>query len=131
MNMTTSEAVRNLENSLVCVKAMVFERKFNNGYIVYATILCCVPNEAYRKTKIGTWGDKPHPESCGTFIRAIGFELISPNHIIPLTRYEKYLEKEGWKFLTTVKSARGKTQKEAFETSRLTIEAIKTLRNKL
>lgn len=130
-NMTTSETIHNLENSLICVKAMVFNRKFNNGHIAYATVLCCVPNEAYGKVKVECRGDKFHPESCGTFIRAIGFELISPHHIIPLTRYEKYLEKEGWKFLTTVKSARGKSQKEAFEASRLTIKVIKSLHSKI
>lgn len=130
-NMTTGEAIRNLENTFVVAKAMIFQRIFENGHIIYATILCCVPSNDYEKVKIGCWGNKPHPESCGTFIRAIGFELMSPNHIIPLTRYEKYLEKEGWEFITTVKSARGKTQKEAFEISRLTIETIKALRNKI
>lgn len=130
-NMTTSEAIRNLENSLICVKAMVFERKFNNGHIVYATILCCVPNEAYGKAKIGVWGDKPHPESNGTFIRAIGFELMSPTKPMPLTRYEKYLEKEGWKFLTTVKSAKRQIPNEAFDTCRAMIEAIKAIRSKV
>ena len=131
MNMTTVEAIRNLENTLVVVKAMIFQRIFNNGHIAYATILCCVPSNAYGKVKVDCRGDKFHPESCGTFIRAIGFELISPNHIIPLTRYEKYLEKEGWKFVTTVKSARGKELTKAFEISRLTIKVIKSLRNKI
>lgn len=93
MNMTTSEAIRNLENSLVCVKAMVFEKVFSNGHVAYATVLCCVPSEAYGKVKIGCCDNKPHPESCGTFIRASGFELMSPIKPIPLTRYEKYLEK--------------------------------------
>ena len=130
-NSTFSDCRRNIEASLVCVKSMVFQRVFSNGHIAYATVLCCVPEEDYGKTKIGSWGDKPHPESCGTFIRAIGFELVSPNNIIPLTRYEKYLEKEGWKFITTIKSARGKTQKEAFEISRLMIDIIKSLRNKI
>lgn len=128
-NMTTGEAIRSLENSLVCAKSMIFQRIFENGHITYATVLCCVPSNDYGKVKVGCWGDKPHPESCGTFIRAIGYELMSPNRIIPLTRYEKYLEKEGWKFVTTVKSARGKELKKAFETSRLTIEVIKSLRN--
>lgn len=128
-NMTTGEAIRNLENSLVCAKAMIFQRVFENGHIAYATVLCCVPSNDYGKVKVGRWGDKPHPESCGTFIRAIGYELMSPSRIIPLTRYERYLEKEGWKFVTTVKSARGKELKKAFETSRLTIEVVKSLRN--
>lgn len=130
-NMTTSEAIRNLENSLVCAKAMVFERNFFNGHIAYATILCCVPSDQYGKIRIGCYDNKPYPESCGTFIRAIGFELMSPIGIFTLSRYEKYLEKEGWEFVTTVKSARGKSQKEAFEISRLTIDIIKSLRNKI
>lgn len=129
-NMTTSEAIRNLENSLVCVKAMVFEKAFSNGHIAYATILCCVPNEAYGKVKIGCYNNKPYPESSGTFIRSIGFELMSPTKPIPLTRYEKYLEKEGWKFLTTVKSAKRQIPNKAFDTCRSTIEVIKSLRNK-
>lgn len=131
MNMTTSEAIRNLENSLVCVKAMVFERAFPNGHVAYATVLCCVPNEAYGKVKIGCLGGKPYPESSGTFIRAIGFGLMSPAKPIPLTCYERYLEKEGWKFLTTVKSARRQTPNEAFSTCRSTIEVIKSLRDKI
>lgn len=130
-NMTTGEAIRNLENTLTVVKAMIFKRIFDNGHIAYATVLCCVPNEAYGKVKVECRGDKFYPESCGTFIRAIGFELISPNHIIPLTRYEKYLEKEGWTFLTTVKSAKGKNVKEAFELGKTMIEAIKVIRNKI
>lgn len=130
-NIMTSEAIRALENSLTCVKAMVFERHFNNGHIAYATVLCCVPNEAYGKVKIGCWNDKPHPESSGTFIRTVGYELMSPTKPIPLTRYEKYLEKEGWKFLTTVKSARRQTPNEAFNTCRSTIEVIKSLRGKI
>ena len=130
-NMTTGEAIRNLENSLVCVKAMIFQRILPIGHIAYATVLCCVPSNDYGKVKIGCWGDKPHPESSGTFIRAVGFELMSPTKLIPLTRYEKYLKKEGWEFVTTVKSARGKELKKAFETSRLTIKAIRTLRNKI
>lgn len=128
-NMTTGEAIRNLENSLVCAKAMVFERTFSNGYIDYATVLCCVPNDDYGKVRIGCYDNKSYPESSGTFIRAIGYELMSPTKPIPLTRYEKYLKKEGWRFLTTVKFARGKELKKAFETSHLTIKAIKYLRN--
>lgn len=131
MNMTTSEAIRNLENSLVCVKAMVFERKFPSGHVTYATVLCCVPNEDYGKAKIGCMGGNPYPTSGGTFIRAIGFELMSPTKPMPLTRYEKYLEKEGWKFLTTVKSAKRQVPNEAFNTCRTMIEAIKTIRNKI
>lgn len=130
-NMTTSEAIRNLENSLICVKAMIFQRIFSNGHIAYATVLCCVPKEDYGKVKIGSLDGKPHPESRGTFIRATGFELMSPIRAIPLSRYEKYLEKEGWKFVTTVKSARGKAKKEVFEASRLTIDIIKSLRDKI
>lgn len=130
-NMTTSEAIRSLENSLTCVKAMVFERAFPNGHVAYATVLCCVPNEVYGKAKIGCLGDKPYPESSGTFIRAIGFELMSPAKPIPLTHYERYLEKEGWKFLTTVKSARRQTPSEAFNICRLTIEVIKSFRGKI
>lgn len=131
MNMTTSEAIRNLENSLVVVKAVVFERTFSNGHIAYATVLCCVPNDDYGKARIGCYDNKPYPESFGTFIRAIGFELMSPTKPIPLTRYEKYLEKEGWKFLTTVKSAKRQVPNKAFDTCRLTIEVIKSLRNKI
>ena len=131
MNMTTGEAIRNLENSLTCVKAMVFERTFSNGHIAYATVLCCVSNDDYGKVRVECLGDKFHPESWGTFIRAIGFELISPTKPIPLTRYEKYLEKEGWKFLTTVKSAKRQVPNKAFDTCRLTIEVIKSLRNKI
>ena len=130
-NMTTGEAIRNLENSLVCAKAMIFRRVFENGHIAYATVLCCVPSSDYGKAKVGRCGDKPHPESCGTFIRAIGYELMSPIHIIPLTRYERYLEKEGWKFFTTVKSAKRQVPNKAFDTCRLTIEVIKSLRNKI
>ena len=130
-NMTTSEAIRNLEDSLVCVKAMIFRRFFPSGHIAYATVLCCVPKECYGKTKIVNYDGKCQPESCGTFIRAIGFELITPNRIIPLTRYEKYLEKEGWKFVSTIKSARNKKIKDAFELGRLTIETIKSLYNKI
>ena len=129
-NSTFFDCCRNIEASLVCVKSMVFQRVFNNGYTAYATVLCCVPEGKYGEVKIGCYDNKPHPESPGTFIRAIGFGLISPNNIIPLTRYEEYLKKEGWEFVTTVKSARGKTQKEAFEISRLMINIIKSLRNK-
>ena len=128
-NMTTSEAIRELNNSLVCVKAMVFRKTFSIGCVSYATVLCCVPKESYGKANLVTYDNHLQPDSCGTFIRAIGFELMSPVNLMPLSRYERYLEKEGWRFLTTVKSARGKELKKAFETSRLTIKAIKLLRN--
>lgn len=131
MNMTTFNAIRDLNDSLICVKTMIFERKFPNGHIAYATILCCVPKETFGKVKLNFHGESPRPESMGTFIKAIGFELMSPLNLIPLSRYENYLNKEGWTFLTTVKSAKGKNVKEAFELGKTMIEAIKAIRNKV
>lgn len=131
MNMTTFNAIRNLNDSFICVKAMIFERKFPNGHIAYATILCCVLKESFGKVKLNFHGENPRPESIGTFIKAIGFELMSPLNLIPLSRYENYLNKEGWTFLTTVKSAKGKNVKEACELGKTMIEAIKVIRNKV
>lgn len=102
--------LRAFEDSLVCVKAMVFKRK-NEA----ATVLCCVPREQFDNARIIIDKEgKKYPSSCGTFIRVVGNGLMSPNSITSLTQYERYLRKEGWKFTFSAKIARGKTKCEAF-----------------
>ena len=130
MNENTMNNIRAFEENLVCTKAMIFEKKLPISPPLYATVLCTVPAEDFGKAELKRLSSGViHPDSCGTFIRAIGFELISPNKAIPLSRYERYLRDSGWRFVTTVKSAVGKPQKRAFEYGRTMIECIKTIRN--
>lgn len=129
MNENTKNNIRAFEENLVCTKAMIFEKKWPSGLVSYATILCTVPAEDFGKANLNRYSSgEIRPNSCGTFIRAIGFELISPNKATPLSSYERYLGKNGWKFVTTVKSAVGKPQRRAFEYGRTMIECIKTIR---
>lgn len=132
MNENTKNNIRTFEENLVCVKAMIFKREWNSSYVSYATVLCTVPKEDFGKANLCHYSnDKIHPDSCGTFIRAIGFELISTSKATPLFTYERYLEKNGWKFVTTVKSAVGKPQSRAFEYGRTMIECIESIRGKV
>lgn len=131
MNENTMNHIRNFEENLVCVKAMVFRKTHSSGYISYATVLCNVPKEDYGKTSVKLMpSGKRRPESYGTFIRVRGFGLISPNNAMSLTVYENHLSKEGWEFVATVKSAVGKSQKQAFEYAKLYADCIKALTEK-
>lgn len=98
-------------NNFVTVKACVFRRGDE-----YATILCTLPSEKVgcdlKQMKDGSI----RPDSHGTYIRALGRELITPFSPMMLTTYERYLKREGWSFVFTVKEARGKQVREAFDT---------------
>lgn len=132
MNENTKNSIRTFEENLVCVKAMIFKRENPSGIDSYATVLCTVPKEDFGKTNLCRYANgKIHPDSFGTFIRAIGFELISPSKATCLSSYERYLEKNGWKFVTTVKSAVGKPKSCAFEHGRMMIECIESIRGKV
>lgn len=129
MNENTKNNIRAFEENLVCTKAMIFEKKWPSGLVSYATVLCTVPAEDFGKVKLNRYpSGAARPNSFGTFIRAYGHELISTSEGCSLTMYERYLDKEGWKFVTTVKSAVGKPQRRAFEYGRTMIECIKTIR---
>lgn len=107
-------------NNFVTVKACVYKRGNE-----YATVLCTVPSDSGSCDLMQMRDGSIRPLSCGTYIRAIGRMLISPLFLMTLTDYERYLEKEGWKFAFTVKEARGKHVKEAFEVCRTTISAAR------
>lgn len=123
--------LRAFEANLVCVKAMIFEKKLETGFRIYATVLCTVPNEDYGDAKIRIDKAGRRPTSHGTFIRAQGRGLMTPAYATSLTAYEQYLKKEGWAFVTTVTTARGKTQKESFSACLSVIRAIQVLRGKI
>ena len=107
-------------NNFVTVKACVYKRGNE-----YATVLCTVPSGSGSCDLMRMRDGSIRPDSCGTYIRAIGRMLISPLSPTTLTDYERYLEKEGWKFAFTVKEARGKHVKEAFEICRTTIKVAR------
>lgn len=115
---------RLFEDSLICVKAIVFKRGKEA-----ATVLCCVPREQFDNARLVSDKEgKKYPSSNGTFIRTVGSKLMSPNALTTLTNYEAYLKKEGWKFAFTVKSARGQTKGEAFGTVKGLIDTLKALK---
>lgn len=107
-------------NNFVTVKACVYKRGNE-----YATVLCTVPSGSDSCDLMRMRDGSIRPVSGGTYIRAIGRMLISPLSPTTLTVYERYLEKEGWKFAFTVKEARGKHVKEAFEICRTTIKVAR------
>lgn len=119
MNNPMIETRREMDN-FVAVKACVYKRGNE-----YATVLCTVPSDKVGCDLIRMRDGSILPASGGTYIRAIGRKLISPLSCTTLTDYERYLEKEGWKFAFTVKEARGKHVKEAFEICRTTISVAK------
>lgn len=115
---------RAFEDNLICVKAMVFKKGKEA-----ATVLCCVPREQFDNARIIIDKEgKKYPSSCGTFIRVVGNDLMSPNSITSLTQYERYLKKEGWKFAVSVKFARGKTKCEAFGAVKGLIDTLRDLK---
>ena len=107
-------------NNFVAVKACVYKRGNE-----YATVLCTVPSDSGSCDLVRMRDGSIRPDSGGTYIRAIGRMLISPLSLMTLTDYERYLKKEGWEFAFTVKEARGKHVKEAFEVCRTTIKIAK------
>lgn len=107
-------------NNFVTVKACVYKRGNE-----YATVLCTVPSGSGSCDLMRMRDGSIRPDSGGTYIRAIGRMLISPLSPTTLTVYERYLEKEGWKFAFTVKEARGEHVKEAFEICRTTIKVAR------
>lgn len=110
MNNTMTKMYQEM-NNFVTVKACVFKRGNE-----YATILCTVPSENFgcelKQMKDGSI----RPDSYGTYIRALGRRVVTPLSPMTLSAYERYLEKEGWTFAFTVKKARGKHVREAFDT---------------
>lgn len=119
MNNIMSEMYREM-NNFVTVKACVYKRGNE-----YATVLCTVPSDKVGCDLIRMRDGSILPASGGTYIRAIGRKLISPLSPMSLTAYERDLETEGWEFAFTVKEARGKHVKEAFEICRTTISVAK------
>ena len=109
-------------NNFVTVKACVFRRGSE-----YATILCTVPSEKFGCDLKRMRDGSIRPDSCGTYIRALGREVITPFSPMPLSAYEKYLKKEGWTFAFTVKEARGKHIKEAFNTCSAVISVARKI----
>lgn len=121
MNNTMIEMRQEMDN-FVAVKACVYKRGNE-----YATVLCTVPAKGVGCDLMRMRDGSIRPDSWGTYIRAIGRKLISPLSLMTLTDYERYLEKEGWEFAFTVKEARGKQVKEAFEICRTTIRVARGL----
>ena len=119
MNNPMIEMRREMDN-FVAVKACVYKRGNE-----YATVLCTVPSGWGSCDLMRMRDGSIRPDSCGTYIRAFGQKLITPLFPMTLTVYERYLEKEGWKFAFTVKEARGKHVKEAFEICRTTIKVAR------
>lgn len=119
MNNPVIELRREMDNFIV-VKACIYKR--NNEY---TTVLCTVPSDSGSCDLKRMNDGSIRPDSLGTYIRVIGQKLITPLCPITLTAYEHYLEKEGWKFAFTVKEARGKRVKEAFEICRTTIKVAR------
>ena len=91
----------------------------------YTTVLCTVPSDSGRCDLMRMRDGSIRPDFCGTYIRAFGQKLITPLFPMTLTVYERYIEKEGWTFAFTVKEARGKQVKEAFEICRTAISVAK------
>lgn len=116
---TMFEMLREMDNFVV-VKACVYKRGNE-----YATVLCTVPSNGVGCDLVRMKDGSIRPASGGTYIRAIGRKLFSPLSPMTLTDYERYLEKEGWQFAFTVKEARGKRAREAFETCRATIKVAR------
>ena len=113
----------NFNESYVTVKAMVFQRGRE-----YASVLCTVPEEILGTTMLvgnKARGAGPRPDSCGTYIQVKGRGLMTPAHPIPLTRYEEYMEKEGWSFKCTLRHCHGKSVKDSFK---ILHQAIRVLR---
>lgn len=119
MNNTMIKMQQEMDN-FVAVKACVYKRGNE-----YATVLCTVPSGSGGCDLMRMRDGSILPASGGTYIRAIGRKLISPLSPMSLTAYERDLEKEGWGFAFTVKEARGKHVKEAFETCHATIRVAK------
>ena len=107
-------------DNFVAVKACVYKRGNE-----YATVLCTVPSDRVGCDLMQMRDGSIRPVSGGTYIRVIGRMLISPLSPTTLTNYERYLEKEGWEFVFTVKEARGQACKRAFEICRTTISVAK------
>lgn len=107
-------------NNFKVVKACVYKRGNE-----YATVLCTVPSGSGSCDLMRMRDGSIRPDSYGTYIRALGQGLITPLSPMTLTDYERYLKKEGWEFAFTVKEARGKHVKEAFEVCRTTISAAR------
>ena len=121
MNNPMIEMRREMDN-FVAVKACVYKRGNE-----YATVLCTVPANGVGCDLIKLKDGSIRPDSWGTYVRAIGRKLISPLSCTTLADYERYLEKEGWEFAFTVKEARGKHVKEAFEICRATIKVARSV----
>lgn len=119
MNNIMSEMYREM-NKFVAVKACVYKRGNE-----YATVLCTVPSDKVGCDLMRMRDGSILPASGGTYIRTMGRKLISPLSPMALTDYERYLEKEGWKFTFTVKEARGKHVEEAFKTCHTTIRVAR------
>lgn len=119
MNNTMIKMRQEMDN-FVAVKACVYKRGNE-----YATVLCTVPSGSGGCDLMRMRDGSIRPVSGGTYIRAIGRKLISPLSLMTLTDYERYLEKEGWEFAFTVKEARGKPTREAFEICRTTISVAR------
>ena len=119
MNNPMTEMRREMDN-FVAVKACVYKRGNE-----YATVLCTVPSDSGSCDLMRMRDGSIRPDSYGTYIRALGQGLITPLSPMTLTNYERYLEKEGWEFTFTVKEARGKHVKEAFEICRTAISVAK------
>lgn len=122
MNNTMIKMRQEMDN-FVAVKACVYKRGNE-----YATVLCTVPSDGVGCDLMRMRDGSIRPDSCGTYIRAIGRKLISPLSLMTLTDYERYLKKEGWEFAFTVWTARGKHVKEAFEICRTIISGARRFR---
>ncbi len=129
-NATSTSHLVIFESNLVVAKAMIFERREAFKAPEYATVLCCVPKESYGSSSL-SFCDTKHPTSCGTFIRVIGRDLMAPVGVMSLTKYEAYLKKEGWSFLTTVKPVRGKEKSKAFNDCHTIVKTFRMLRDKI
>ena len=109
-------------NNFVTVKACVFKRGNE-----YATVLCTVPSEKFGCSFKEMRDGSIRPDSYGTYIRALGSGVVTPLSPMTLTAYERYLEREGWTFAFTVKEARGKHVREAFNTCSAVISVARKI----
>lgn len=110
-------------NERAVVKTMLFKR----GKDV-ATVVLSVPKDHLGNCKMITRRDGTvQPNSFGVFIDVFGKDLFAPKYAYPFTKYEAYMNSQGWEFVCVVKNTYGKTIKEARTTAYIYILAYKAL----
>lgn len=110
-------------NERAVVKTMLFKRDKE-----VATVILSVPKERLGNCKMIPRKDGTvQPNSFGVFIDVLGKDLFTPKYAYPFTKYEAYLNSQGWEFVCVVKGTYGKTIEEARSTAYIYIRAYKAL----